>query len=287
MQIGAHVSISGGIDKAIDRGVSIGADCIQTFASPPRTLKFFPFSPEAVELYLEKKRQSPIKTHVFHAVYLVNLANEKNDYVRASMDSLIAYQRAAKTIGALGSIVHVGSHKGNGFETVRKQVANIIAEIVKESPEGTVLLLENAAGHSGTIGQTTDELAFLVNEAITAGADEQKLGLCLDTQHAFASGVDGRDNAQLDAYLDEIDTKIGLSKVRVIHTNDSKVELASCRDRHENIGDGFLGSVGIGNWLNHPKLAHLPFILEVPGRESGGPGKADINDLRSLVYESQ
>jgi deoxyribonuclease-4 len=283
MQIGAHVSISGGIDKAIERGMAIGADCIQTFASPPRTLKFTPFADESISQYVEKKKQSTIQTHVFHAVYLVNLANEKDEYVRASMDSLIAYQHAAKAIGALGSIVHVGSHKGSGFETVKTKVAKIIAEITKEAPDGTVLLLENAAGHSGTIGQTTDELAFLINEALAAGADEAKLGLCLDTQHAFASGVDSREFAGLDSYLAEVDKKIGLSKVKVIHVNDSKVECASHRDRHENIGDGLLGKNGIGNWVNHPKLLHLPFILEVPGREGGGPGKADISDLRSLV----
>lgn len=283
MDIGAHVSVSGGINLAIERGTTIGATAIQTFASPPRTLKFFPVSQEIIDDYLIAKKQSNIKTHVFHGVYLVNLANEKPDYVQASIESLINYQQLAGRLGVLGTIFHVGSHKGNGFDSVKEGVANSIAQIVTASPDNTVLILENAAGHAGTIGQTLEELAFLIKRATALGADGKKIGLCLDTQHAFVSGVEARDSGALDRYLTEVDSTIGLKFLKVVHVNDSKFDCNTHRDRHENIGSGFLGNEGISNWLNHPRLAKLPFILEVPGRDNKGPGKQDIQELRALV----
>lgn len=283
MNIGAHVSISGGFDLAIERGAQIGATAIQTFASPPRTLKFFPPTDEVIERYRATRVRSPIQTHVFHAVYLVNLASEKPDYVRASVESLVHYQILAGVLGVLGTIFHVGSHKGNGFETVKETVARAIAEVAKQSPPGVLLLLENAAGHAGTIGQTIDELAFLLTRAIELGARSEQIGLCLDTQHSFASGVDGRIQESLDNFLEHIDATVGLERVKVIHVNDSKSDLGSHLDRHENVGSGLLGATGIRNWLNHPKLKQLPFILEVPGRDGEGPGKKDVEELKALI----
>jgi deoxyribonuclease-4 len=282
MDIGAHVSISGGMHLAIPRGEAIGATAIQTFASSPRTLKLFPVDEEIIGQYLKARSQSSILTHVFHGIYLVNLANEKPDYVKISMQSLINYQDLAGKLGVLGTIFHVGSHKGNGFDQVKKSVAMAISEIVKSSPDNTILMLENAAGHKGTIGQTLEELIYLIETAIALGADEKKIGLCLDTQHAFVSGVDARDGEKLDAYLAMIQSELGLNFVKVIHVNDSKYECNTHRDRHENVGSGFLGKQGLANWLNHPKLRNLPFILEVPGRETKGPGAVDINELKAL-----
>jgi len=279
MLIGAHVSISGGIDLSIGRGEAIGANCIQTFASPPRTLKFFPYSDEVLARYKVAKQASSIQLHVFHGVYLVNLANEKPEYVRLSVDSLVHYQQAASAIGGLGTIFHVGSHKGSGFEAVKHRVAQAIDAVLSESPKDVTLMLENAAGHKGTIGQTIDELA----ELFSLVTKTDQLGLCLDTQHAFASGVDGRNPEALDAFLTEVDQKIGLAAVKVIHTNDSKTLFDSHHDRHENIGEGELGAVGISNWLHHPKLQDLPFIMEVPGVDKNGPGEKDIQKLQSLV----
>lgn len=279
MDIGAHVSISGGMDLAISRGAEIGATAIQTFASSPRTLKFVPINDEIVKRYLAAKKNSIIHTHVFHAVYLVNLASEKPDYVQASIDSLIAYQQLAGQIGAIGTIVHVGSHKGNGFESVKKKVAKAIDEVLVASPKNTILMLENAAGHKGTIGQTIEELAELFESV----SETKNLGLCLDTQHAFASGVDARETEALDSYLTQIETRVGLDKVKVIHVNDSKFECNSHRDRHENVGSGFLGDTGLSNWINNPKLKGKSFILEVPGRDGKGPGKKDVDELRALV----
>jgi deoxyribonuclease-4 len=278
MLIGAHVSISGGIDLALGRGEAIGANCIQTFASSPRTLQFSPFSPEVVERYLERKKNSSIKFHVFHGIYLVNLASDKEDNLKRSIDSLVKYQQAAKSIGAIGTIFHVGSHKGAGFDSAKVQVVAAINSVLSESPQEVTLILENAAGHKGTIGQTTDELAQLFNKVRNA----DRLGLCLDTQHAFASGVDGRNKESVDVFLEEIDKKIGLEYIKVVHANDSKTLFDSHHDRHENIGDGYLGKMGMSNWVNHPRLTQVPFILEVPGIFNKGPEAEDIKRLKDL-----
>jgi len=283
MYLGAHVSISGGMDRAIERGTAMGAACIQTFASPPRTLMFNPFTNEQIAHYLSARQDSSIKLHVFHAVYLVNLASEKPDYLRASIESLTHYQHLAGQLGAIGTIFHIGSHKGLGFETVKQQIGRAIAEITHATPPNVRIIIENAAGHAGTVGQTTEELARVFDEIEAAGGEMSQVGLCLDTQHAFANGVDARNEDGLNIYLDEIDHRIGLSYLQVIHANDSKVEVGSHKDRHENIGDGLLGSEGIGHWLNHPKLTHLPFILEVPGTQKEGPQKSDLDRLKALL----
>jgi deoxyribonuclease-4 len=283
MLLGAHVSIAGGIDKAIERGELIGANCIQTFASSPRTLQFSTYPETTINSYLESKKNSSIQNHVFHAIYLVNLASEKIDYVNISIESLTKYQQLAGILGVMGTILHVGSHKGVGFDQVKNQVGKAIATVIKDSPPTTTLLIENAAGHSGTIGQTLEELVELMELSVKAGANTRQIGFCLDTQHAFASGVDGRSEEKLDEFLNNFDRQIGLSFLKIIHLNDSKVTFDSHKDRHENVGDGFLGNLGLTHWLKHPKLTHLPFILEVPGIEGNGPGKEDMNRLKALM----
>jgi len=284
--IGAHVSIAGGIDRSIERGAAIGATAIQTFASSPRTLQFNPFDQDTVTRYLSFRKNSPIVLHVFHAIYLVNLASEKPDYQKISIQSLKHYQQAAATLNVLGTIFHVGSHKGNGFDTVCKSVSEAIVEVLNDSPPDIFLLIENAAGHAGTVGQTVDELAKIFDEVDRIGGNTKQLGLCLDTQHAFAAGVDAREMEQLNNFLEEIDQKVGLKYVKVIHTNDSKVEANSHKDRHENIGDGILGNTGLSNWINHKSLSHLPFILEVPGLDKSGPRQIDVLRLHHLIQKS-
>jgi deoxyribonuclease-4 len=283
MLLGAHVSIAGGIDKAIGRGEAIGAHCIQTFASSPRTLAFSPIAEEVVAAYTHARQHSAIQLHVFHGIYLINLASEKPDYVAVSTQSLIHYQHLAAQLHVLGTVFHIGSHKGAGFDQVKTQIAQAICTVLQETEPGTFLLVENAAGHAGTVGQTIDELATVFETVSILGGDMSKLGLCLDTQHAFASGVDPRTETGLADFLNMVETKIGLSYIKVIHTNDSKVDCASHKDRHENIGAGIIGPDGLRRWLTHPKLAHLPFILEVPGVDGDGPGKKDIDALKQLV----
>ncbi len=281
MEIGGHVSIAGGFDKCIDRAVAIGANCLQTFASSPRSLKTSDFSAEIIEKYLTKKKEFKIGSHFFHGPYLINLASEKSNYVKASIDTLIFYQKFAGLIGGNGTIFHIGSHKGVGFDFVKNQIVTAIVEILKKTPSNVKLYLENAAGHKGVIGDDFEELGEIVSSV--PDDLQKKLSVCLDTQHAFASGYEVRNEIGVNKMLSDLDRDIGLEFLEVIHANDSKVELGGRRDRHENIGEGFIGADGFKVILNHKKLKLLPFILEVPGENRSGPREQDVEKLMSSV----
>jgi len=279
------VSIAGGLDKAIDNGEAIGAHAIQTFASSPRTLQFRPVSQETVDLYLEKKAASNIAYHVFHGVYLINLAHVDPIMVKRGVTSLSEYQQLAGRIEGEGTVFHVGSHKGNGLAAVTRQVAQAIAEILKETPKDVWLMLENAAGHKGTIGQSFEELAILMDQVEKLGHDTHNLGICLDTQHAFASGFDLRQPEELERMIGEIETRFGLVKLRLLHVNDSLPEMGSKKDRHANLGEGHIGKESFCRLFSHDKLKHLPLLLEVPGKDKSGPRREDVAQLKEWCDE--
>ncbi len=275
MFIGGHVSIAGGLDKSIDRIVELGGNCLMTFASSPRSLTTNPVSPQIIKKYLDKKTQHAIGPHFFHGVYLVNLASDNDQLLKLSIDSLIFYQQLAGEIGAVGTIFHVGSHKGVGLDKTINQIVASINYVLDSSPKGVRLILENAAGHAGTIGSTFDELG----EIISRVGDKSKIGVCLDTQHCFASGI------SLESVLLKFDKSIGLKRLSAIHFNDSKTEFASHLDRHENIGEGKIGSDNLKSFLSkcQSQVPNCPIILEVPGDGKSGPRKKDIDIVKSLA----
>lgn len=275
MYLGAHVSIAGGLDKCLDRINNLGGNTLMTFASSPRSLKTTNYSPDQIKKYLDKKSSLNLGPHFFHGVYLVNLASESKSYLKASMDSLISYQQLASNIGAIGTIFHIGSHKGRGLTETLNQIVAAVNYILDSSPKGTRLILENAAGQAGTVGQTFDELAQIISRI----GDKPKIGICLDTQHAFASGY------SLDTVLDKFDRVINLKHLSVIHLNDSKTEFNSRVDRHADLGKGKIGLETLKIFLNDPRLTKLPIILETPGEDRSGPGKKDIALLKSLVVK--
>jgi deoxyribonuclease-4 len=275
MYLGAHVSIAGGFDRAIDRAVELGANTLMTFASSPRSLQTRNFPQRELDLYLQKKADHNIGPHFFHGVYLVNLASESKSYLKASMDSLIFYQRLAGEIGAVGTIFHIGSHKGRGLEENLDQIVASVNCILDSSPKGTKLILENAAGQANTVGQNLEELA----EIISRIGDKPKIGICLDTQHSFAAGY------ELPKIIEKFDKIIGIKHLSVIHLNDSKTEFNSHVDRHENLGEGHIGLDVLKEFINDQHLKNIPVILETPGENQSGPRKVDVDLLKSLVNE--
>ncbi len=242
-----------------------------TFASSPRSLQFKDVDPKLVKSYLDKKQAAMIGPHFFHGVYLVNLAADTKSHLKTSIDSLIFYQQMAGEIGGVGTIFHIGSHKGTGFAKVMDQIIASINYVLDSSPKGVKLILENTAGQNGAVGSFS-ELA----EIIARVGDKSKIGVCLDTQHAFASGI------KLESVLDIFDQKVGLKRLTVVHLNDSKSDFGSHLDRHENLGVGQIGKDILKKFVNDPRLKNIPLILEVPG-SGEGPEKSDIDTLRSLV----
>jgi len=265
MYFGCHISIAGGFDKCIDRIVERGGNCLMTFASSPRSLQTKEFTDADIEIYLEKKKTMKIGPHFFHGVYLVNLASDKKDYLQASIDSLVFYQRLAKRIGGEGTIFHLGSGAGENILTALNRV---LAATDNEQK----LFLENAAGQGKTVGANFEELHKLIKEV----EEPEKIGVCLDTQHAFAYGYD------LTKVIDEFDKIIGLEYLKVIHLNDSKTDFGSKVDRHENLGEGKIGAKLLKQVVNDPRLKNVTFILEVPG-DGDGPRKEDIDTLKRMI----
>ena len=281
--IGAHVSAAGSLEKSFAKALEIGANCTQIFISPPQQWAHSKHDEEEIKKYLEALKTSNIKPNFIHAAYLINLGAKDPEHLKKSVDWLIYAMNLAANMNIEGVIFHTGSHKGEGFDSVLDQIIESIKTIITSSKTTNqsntpYLIIENTAGAGGTIGKTCAEIG-----AILKGVNNPRLKICLDTQHIFAGGYDIRSTLGLEKLLTEFETHIGLDNLVVVHANDSKTEFNSGRDRHENIGEGTIGQFSFKHILNHPKLKHLPFILEVPGFENQGPDKQNINILNSLV----
>lgn len=271
MFIGAHTSIAGGFSKCIDRAIELGSNCLMTFTSSPRSLKNKPIPDSELLRYLDRKATSSLGPHFFHGPYLINLAAENPNHLQSSIESLIYYQALSSRINGKGTIFHLGSHKGRGFKSVKNQVVSSLNQVLEQTPSGVNLYLENSAGQGGTLGETFSELKELLSEL----DQPEKVSFCLDTQHAFASGI------PIEFQLQSFSSEIGLNKLGVIHLNDSKTDLGSHLDRHENLGQGKIGILKLHKFINDGRISQIPLILEVPG--SGfGPRKEDINQVKSL-----
>jgi len=275
MLFGAHVSAAGGISKAIDRVEEIGGNAVQVFTQSPRMWKPTAHSPEEVERFRRRRREAKVRSVSCHALYLVNLAST-DDAVRAnSLEALRATMDTARSIDAEAVVFHVGSHLGYGFDEAVAVVAPALRELLESTTDDLWLCMENAAGAGGTIGRSIVELAAL-SDAVDR---HPRLGICLDSCHWWASGVDVSDPASLDEALDELERSIGLDRVRVLHVNDAKTPLGSNRDRHDRVGHGLIGD-GLATFLSHPAFANLPAITET--WEDAGRDTEDLDRMRTL-----
>ena len=274
MLFGAHCS--GGVKKALDNAVEMGADAVQLFVQSPRTWRFPEHDPADLESFRSKREEAGIPALV-HALYLVNLAAPDDAIYSKSVDTMRSTVDAACAIDADGVIFHVGSHLGAGFETGLERVVPALEQVLDRCNERTWLLVENSAGAGGTIGRSIDELVAIID----ALGRHERLGVCLDSCHLFVSGVDVTDPAVMDALLEDLDARVGLDRLRALHANDAKAPLGSNRDRHDNIGEGLIGE-GLGVFLAHPKVQGLPVVLEVPGADGKGPNADEIRKLREL-----
>jgi deoxyribonuclease-4 len=277
VQLGAHVSSSGGIHTAIDRIEAIGGECVQIFTQSPRTWRPTNHDPANFERFKERRAEAGIRGVVCHALYLVNLATPDKEIYEKSVSTLMNTVDVACAIEADGVVFHIGSHLGAGFEAGLEHVVPALERALERCSETTWLLIENSAGAGGTIGRSVDELAVLVDRLDR----HPRLGICLDSCHLWVSGVDVTDRAALDACVDEVEERIGLGRLRALHVNDAAAPLGSNRDRHANLGEGEIAA-GMSVFLGHPKLQGLPTILEVPGPDGHGPDANEIQKLRDL-----
>ncbi len=277
MELGAHVRTAGGVDKAVDRAEEMGAETIQVFSGAPQAWRRKNYKKEEVEAFKARLKETGIGPVFIHGLYLMNFGTDNPELLKKSQEALIAEMNSASLIGARGVIFHLGSHKGAGYEARVGQVIDQCRQVLDSTPDDAWLILENAAGQGGAIGSKFAELGRIAKES---GSDRVKI--CLDTQHTFAAGYDVKTRKGLDATMAEFDKEIGLDRLAAVHANDSKIELGGGRDRHENIGEGFIGRDGFENLLSHAAFADVPFLLEVPGFDDSGPDKANVDILKEL-----
>lgn len=294
MLIGAHVRAGKGLTSALEHGDEIGADVVQIFTQSPRMWKPSQYGPEVMKAYRAAQAEHPnVKRTYCHATYLINLASPDPELALKSQLCLNANLATATGIGAEGLVLHVGSHRGAGFEATLPAVAEALlgaldsdevastAEAVADSaksPAPCPILLENAAGAGDTVGRSFEELA----EIIDAGDGDERIGVCLDTQHLWASGIAFATLDDADAVMNVVSNTVGIERLQCLHLNDSKVPFGANRDRHENLGAGTIGSSGLAALLGHPDLQGLPAILEVPG-VGDGPRTEDVTKARQIL----
>jgi len=282
MRIGAHVSSAGGLDKAVDRAVALGAEALQIFGSPPQGWALKPHPAETVRAFREKAAAAGLADAVFlHGVYLVNLATENETNLERGIGSLVFYLELAGQIGAQGVIFHVGSHKGAGFEAVLPQITAAIGETLRRADNEAWLIIENNAGQGNQVGGNFHEIRRIMESVASP-----RIRVCLDTQHALASGYDMASETGVAATMEEFRREIGFDNLVAVHANDSKTPLGAGTDRHENIGDGYIGYQGFRHIVRHRAFRDVPFLLEVPGVARQGPDLENMGRLTSMRTEA-
>lgn len=280
MLIGAHVSTSGGLPKAIERGAELGCESIQIFNQSPRMWRPTRYGPDDFAAFREAMDGSPVEAVAIHAVYLINCATKDRELRKKSLASLTHALRTGDGIGAAGVVLHPGAQKGEPHGPSMKRAAKVMAAALEDS-ESCPLLLEQTAGHKGLLGRDFDETAELIE---LAGSGE-RLGLCLDSCHLFVQGYDVTDPGSLGEVVDEADAKIGLDRLRCLHVNDAAAPLGSCRDRHASVGKGEMGKGGLRAFLSEPRFEGLPATLETPGPSKKGPDKREVTATKRLRRE--
>jgi deoxyribonuclease-4 len=272
---GGHCN--GGVKRALDRAIEIGADAVQLFAQSPRMWRFPEHHPDDLARFRERRAETGLGAVLVHALYLVNLATPDEEMHRKSVETMRSTMRAACALEADGVVFHVGSHLGSGFEAGLARAVPALQQVLEECSDTTWLLLENSAGAGGTIGRSLDEVAAIVD----ALGGHERLGVCLDSCHLYVSGVDVTDPAVVDDVVADLDRRVGLERLRVLHVNDAAAPLGSNRDRHANVLEGVMGE-GLGAFLAHARLQDLPAVMETPGPDDHGPDERELQKVREL-----
>ena len=278
MLLGVHVSTEGKIFEAFARAQKLGCNTMQIFARNPQRWREKFLEPKDAEEFRRRKEQSKIKPLFIHIPYLINLASPNPRLYEASIQAYIEDIKEAASLGADYIVTHMGSHKETSEDAGLNRLAqalNRILEKTKDIPVG--LLLENTAGSGSWLGYDFAHQQRVVD----AVKEKSRLGLCLDTAHAFLAGYNIATSPGLEDMLRRIDELVGINLIKLIHLNDSAGKLGSHQDRHENIGKGFIGLAGMKRIINHPKLRNMPFILETPKRTDSAD-KVNLNIVRRL-----
>ncbi|MFH0771004.1 MAG: deoxyribonuclease IV [Candidatus Omnitrophota bacterium] len=286
MKLGVHVSIAGHIYEAVDRAAALGCNTFQIFSRNPRGWEALELNPADAGEFKKRRKEKKISPVVVHIPYLINLCSGDDALWRKSVDAYIEDIKRADMLGADYFVTHLGSPKEKGRDYgverfskgMNEAIAKVQSRLSGTKPE-LMILLENTAGGGDSIGSKFEDIAEIMKKV----KDKVKVevGMCLDTAHTFEAGFDDKTKEGLDATLKNIDSTVGLDKIKVIHFNDSLSEMGSHNDRHWHIGKGKIGAEGMKRIVNHPKLKDCAFILETP-KDTERADKMNLAAVRKM-----
>ena len=258
--------------RAVERAHAIGADALQVFADNPTAWRRRPEPPRELPAFRERLAAFDIAPVAIHAPYLVNLAGPEETFFERSVSVLANELRAAPGFAARFVNVHIGSHRGSGVDIGTARLAEglrLVLEEVDHRADSAMVVLENSVGGGFGLGTDVSELVGIAEAVAARGIGNDRVGFCLDTAHAWGAGIDLASPDDADAFLADFDARIGLDRLVMIHLNDSKSERGSRFDRHEHLGAGRIGAIGLAHLLRHPSLGHVAYFLETPGMDEG------------------
>ncbi|HZU05370.1 MAG TPA: deoxyribonuclease IV [Chloroflexota bacterium] len=277
MRIGAHVR--GGVQGGVEHALEIGAKTIQIFAGSPQTWRAPSHSEAAVAAFREGVAAHDLAPVFLHGVYVANLASPKPATFHMSVSAVASHLVWANKLDAAGLIIHPGSAGADPLEAALERVVKGVRRVLEQVEGPAQLLLECCAGQGATIGRRFAELQYVID----ALGGDPRLGWVLDTCHVFNAGYDLTTEAGFQAMVAEIEATVGFARLKAVHANDSKTPLGAQVDRHENIGEGYIGDEAFARLLRHPAFTALPIILEVPGYDRKGPDRPNIERLCRLA----
>jgi deoxyribonuclease IV len=274
MRLGAHMSISGGVEKAVARGQEIGCEAMQIFTKNSNQWKAKPLTSTEVTAFRDACQGAGIGPVIAHSAYLINLAAPDEALYEKSIQAFLDELQRCELLGIPYLVVHPGAHMGTGEEQGLKRITAAIDRIHRETPKmQAAIALEITAGQGTVLASKFEHFATILEQV----DEPERLGFCLDTCHLLAAGYDFRTPEGYVQMIEAWDDLVGIERIGVIHLNDSKKELGSRVDRHEHIGQGCIGTKGFELLLNDPRLAELPMVLETPKDED-----ADVRNLATL-----
>ena len=274
--IGAHMSIEGGLEKALIKAQELEATVLQLFTKSNRQWYAKPLTQEAINLFKQTRKEIPFHSITAHASYLINLASVNSETRKKAITALKSELHRCDQLGIEFLVLHPGSHGKQGTEKGIELVAHGINTALDSYKGNTKLLIETMAGQGTSLGSTFEEIANIRSLC------KNKVDVCLDTCHIFAAGYDMSTKDQYEKTMQTFDEIIGFDNLKVIHVNDSKKECGCRVDRHEDIGAGKIGKEGFKLLFNDPRFFNVPKILETP-KESLADDKRNIATIKSLI----
>ncbi len=278
--LGAHMSMAGGFDKAVQRGHEVGCACVQVFTKNNNQWKAPALTADVVSALEQAKKQFHIPHVIAHSSYLINLASPDKTLWKKSLDAFVVELQRAEQLRIPSVVLHPGAYTSSSEKAGLQRVIRALNEVHRQTRGiSAQCLLENTAGQGSCLGWRFEQLATILD----AVKDPERLGVCFDTCHAYAAGYPLASHSEYQQTMRELTSLVGIQRIRAIHLNDSKRELGSRVDRHEHIGKGYLGSRPFAHLLNDRRFSRIPMYLETPkGEDPKSKRPWDTINLRRL-----